>query len=81
MLEQAKRWGTTMRDLGAGLVERPHRVFVMRPDGHVVTSSDDIVCPTSDLPTLPQIHQLAERIRRTQTRLDHLKAVLAAFDD
>lgn len=79
--EQARRWGTTMRDLGDGLLERPHRVFVMMPEGYVVKSGDDIVFPTSDLPTLPQIHQLAEKIRRTRTRLQELKNVLSTLDD
>jgi hypothetical protein len=81
MLEQARRWGTTMRELGEGLVGRPHRVFIMRPEGYIATSSDDIVLPTSDLPTLPQVHQLAERIRRSRARLQELKNAVSALEN
>ena len=70
-----------MRDLGIGLVERPHRVFVMTPEPTVAKSDADMVVPTSDLPTLPQIHQLADKLRRTRTRLHELEIVVRTFNE
>ena len=73
-LQQARRWGTTMRDLGEGLVDRPHRVFVMTPGNG--SRSADSVSPSSELPTLSQIHELSEKIRRTRARLAELRSAL-----
>ena len=80
MLREAHRWGTAMLTLGEGLTARPHRVHVMMPDRHVLNTTPDIVLPTSDLPTLPQVHQLTEKIRRTSVRLEELKTMLGTLE-